>query len=102
TAQDRLSLPPFREVLRESFVQALSNPSWPLTMRSRIYRSAAGVNMDLLRHAWPRLRAQLATQAQEQGYEFEAVFPPPPGAEEAAEGGPREARPEIADTIERQ
>ncbi len=76
TGQARLGLPPFREMVVNTYVQFMRNPNAPLIERSRIYRSTP---LPLARACYPKFFQDVGKQCEEQNIDMSRAFPRPPG-----------------------
>ncbi|MEM9250864.1 MAG: hypothetical protein AAGB29_00810 [Planctomycetota bacterium] len=95
--QDRQRLLPFEEVFREGYAGIMRNRNVPILERQRIY---ANTPIPLREQVYPRFHQSVVQEAAEIGSSSAALFPPPPGFDEAQlELTPDEA--EARDTIQR-
>ncbi|MEX1016253.1 MAG: hypothetical protein WDZ31_05860 [Phycisphaeraceae bacterium] len=87
----------FRDVFNQSYINFMQSSQAPLIQRSRIYNNTPA---PVLREVYPSFREQVRQQAQQQGFDPDRAFPPPPEADGEPELAP--TPPQDSDTVERQ
>ena len=80
--EKRLGMRPWNELVIESYVELMINPSINIISRGRIWRSTPLMNEHLPRHVYDRIRPVVHVHAQQAGLDPELLLPEPVGMAE--------------------
>ena len=96
--RQRMSLPPFDELLVETYVSFMRSPGIDIYNRARVYGSTPS---ELRQRAFPEFRPAVYRQAQQRGIDPQRAFPEPAAADEAQPLRPQQPDAEGSDTVRR-
>lgn len=94
--RERLTMPPFPQMVADSYIALMQRPGMPITEKSRIYYFTPP---PMQTATYPRFYEAVRKQAEQEGIDADRAFPRPPGLENM-ELKPQDVRPDAAGTIE--